>query len=463
VEGAAEPAVVQGTRSAFPTLDAIPPRAGRSAIKAGRSADKYFSPLIAELLHKPQPWSSAEIVVAGELLIACGRQLEPAQVFALWNRMAVECLPAKPSLTADTPDDFLLRSGEIPFLAGGLLAPLRDAKKLRELGRRTLGHELLSRTDRDGTPHAELLPRLPLWLAPLIRATLWAERLRTPLWSEEEHQRLSLVLERAIPLCRPNGRLAFSNGLAFPALPLFDAAAKALSLTGPAEALLRTLREGNASRVLKKRPASGVMMMPSVQSDWSRFAMLRSDWSSHADCLAISHHQSLPLLDVAALGQPVLHGSWGLDLQIGDVGIELAPEWACSCWLSDPDADYLELQMQGPGGLRVERQMLLSRQDHFLLLADCIRGARAVEKSASRNGDEPRIHLQSRLPLAAGVTGEQDRLTREMRLKAGKQLVRVFPLGLPTIACKGRRITASLKETNSFCSTSAWATASMRR
>ncbi len=411
----------------FPSAVGRPSGGSRSAIKADRPVTKHLDALVAHLAQRPHPWSAVESVMAGEILLTWGRQLSPSQLWSLWSRLAAASLQPADRPKDESPDEWLLREGEALFLAGGLLEPLREAKRVREQGRRVLIQELMSRTDRDGTPHAELLSRLPRWLAPLVRASLWAERLQVPLWSPEHRQRLSLVLERSIPLCRPSGQLAFSNGASRPVLPLFQAASQVLELTGPADGLLRMLQQGGQPPARKRRLTADVQSMPSVQSDWARFALLRSDWSAHADSLVISHHQSLPSLDVAALGQSVLHGLWGLDIQIGDAGIELAPEWLCSCWMSDPDADYLELQMQGPGGLRVERQILLSRQDHFLLLADCVRGARSVKEADS----EPLIHLQSRLPLAANVIVDADCPTREIRLKSGKQPVRVFPLSLP--------------------------------
>ena len=122
-----------------------------------------------------------------------------------------------------------------------------------------------------------------------------------------------------------------------------------------------------------RRSRPTIATMPSNQSDWAKFALLRSDWSVEADSVAITHHQPLPQLDVTALGRSLIHGDWGLKLKIGDAIIELAEEWSCVCWQSDPDADYIELQMAGPGKLRVERLVLLSRKERFLIIADAIK------------------------------------------------------------------------------------------
>lgn len=409
----------------FPTPGTTDQKPHRATMKAGKHGEDRIENLVVALAGKPVRWTAAEAVTAGELLLTNAARMDAELFIELWSRFADEVRAIDPDADRETPDQQLVRAGELRLLAGWLLQPSSEAPKLAQLGRKSLIAELHERTDTDGTPHAELAARMPLWLAPLIRATLWAENLERPLWSDEDRRRLALVLERAIPLCRPDGRLAMTNGLAFPAIPLLTAAAKSISLGPHARKLLESLRNAPPAKPLRKKAAANVAFMPSNQSDWARFAVLRSDWSPHADSLAISHHQSFPQLDVAAGGVPILHGEWNWELQIGDAAIAPAVEWAASSWFSDPDADYLELQMAGPGNLRVERQVLLSRKEQFLLLADVVRGARSVAKDAAP------IHLRSRLPLADGVVVEPSLPTRELKLKARKQTVRVFPLALP--------------------------------
>ena len=51
--------------------------------------------------------------------------------------------------------------------------------------------------------------------------------------------------------------------------------------------------------------------------------------------------------------------------------------WEEVCWSSNEDADYLELELALPNNIRVQRQMLLAREDRFLFLADAVLGDRA--------------------------------------------------------------------------------------
>ena len=54
--------------------------------------------------------------------------------------------------------------------------------------------------------------------------------------------------------------------------------------------------------------------------------------------------------------------------------------------------DYLELEMHYSGGWKLQRQLLMAREDHFLFAADALLGPR-----------EMTFRYESRLPLAAGV------------------------------------------------------------
>jgi hypothetical protein len=97
-----------------------------------------------------------------------------------------------------------------------------------------------------------------------------------------------------------------------------------------------------------------------------------------------------------------------------------AGRWEEVCWVSDAEADYLELEMRFSGGLRVQRQLLLARQDRFLMLADVILGRGAG-----------RATYRGCLPLAAGVGWRGEGETRDGTIQGPSQRVRGLPLALP--------------------------------
>lgn len=402
--------------------------ARRPAIKANTSWLVRIQPLIKALIADdtdPAQGTLAELLVSLELLWTVGDRLPQRFWWPLWRRtlMRLAAFPETAVSPSDPADVQLLVTGELRVLAGLVFFHQSGAGESIRKGARVLRRALVAQTDTDGTPHSELLPRLPYWLAPLVRATGWCRATEQSLWSEDERELLSNLLEKGVALCRPGGQLALTNGLVANALPILNAGAEILDwpATNPARASLRSLSQFAAGNV-PKTPASGVMtLMPSNQSDWARFALLRTDWTAGAASLAIAHHQPIPQLDVTVLGEAIMHGDWGLDVVVGDARIELAPEWSCVCWESQPEADYAELQMTGPGRLRVERMLLLSREDQFLMIADTISGAGAAE-----------IALRSRLTLGPGVSLQREETTRSLSIAARRARLRAYPLLLPS-------------------------------
>jgi hypothetical protein len=123
----------------------------------------------------------------------------------------------------------------------------------------------------------------------------------------------------------------------------------------------------------------------------------------------------------------LLSGPW--DLQVGCDGAPAAPrsEWEETCWVSDEDVDYLELEIKLTSGLRVQRHLLLARQDRFLMLADAILGDRPAALS-----------YRGTLPLCAGVAFRGATETREGFLVGTRRRALVLPLALPEWRCDVR-------------------------
>lgn len=360
-----------------------------------------------------------EVLIALELLRGSSEELLPEQVWPLWRSLFLSLCDSHVAPEAAAHDQRLVLRGEIPWEAGVLLDGLRGASEWRRLGRKFLVTQLQDHTDTDGTPHAELLSRLPLWLAPLIRATEWSRQFGVPLWNESQAKLLAATVQSAVPLCRPDGRLAMSNGLSLEPWPVLRAAAQLLGTQArsPQAVMLNSLQgsNGKAQRPSKRKTDS----WPSSQSDWAHLASLRSDWSPSADSLVVGYQERMPRLDLAVLGQPLLHGLWDVSITLDGQPLALPQPWWAVCWNADEDGDYLELQLK-IGKARLWRQLWLSRKDHCLLLAECLTGVNAQ-----------RIEYTSGLPLVAGPAPEFARTTREAVVKVGRKVIRAFPLALP--------------------------------
>ncbi len=327
-----------------------------------------------------------------------------------------------------TEDQRMLIAGELPWRLGLLFGDVRGADKLRSAGRNKLREHLLENTDTDGTPDAELLDRLPLWIAPLVRAAESARTFEEPLWDDESVDRFELMVSCVAPLCRPDGRIALTNGSSHQVVSLLQAASKVAGfrkdaaprkyLQGVGKPKSTAAGRSTAKRRVKFKSDAD---MPAAQSDWAQLACLCSDWSVSANSIVVAHHAAKPLIDLTARGTSLLSGMWDIEVQLDGKSLPfVADDWECSCWQSDADCDYLELQAAFEDDVHVERQVLLSRTDDFLLLADVVRGV-----------GERRIDYTSRLPLVSGIKAVSSTDTRECVLKDRGTVARVFPLALP--------------------------------
>ncbi len=398
------------------------------------------------------PISPYELLILFELLFQAGRELPLEALWSLWRRSLTAAIqlsthqrkadsgkPIAESRTASDPqsstldsqlstlnsrlsDQRLVVQGELPWQASLLFGPVQGAEAFGRAGQRVLRRDLLDRTDTDGTPQAELLANLGLWLAPLVRASAWAKSFRSLLWDEQAKDRFRDLVRISAPLCDANGRPALGNGSPRNFVGLLTSASKLAGWKGKRPPLNLLLALG-AKRVkagkridlrTKKLPPP-----PATQSDWARLACLRNRWSVDADTMVVAHHREKPMIDLSVLGKPLLSGVWGIDVAIDGEPLRFEDDWTCVCWHSDRDADYLELQATFPGRLRIERQLLLSRNDHFVLLADSISGA-----------GKATLEYTSRLPLVDAVVAESDVPTRECTLRTRRQVARAFPLSL---------------------------------
>lgn len=348
---------------------------------------------------------------------------------------------AKPLTCELTPDRRLLVTGELPWLLSQLFADLDGVTEFKQLGQQSLRNELIEQTDGDGTPAASLLPVLPRWLAALIRSVEIGAIAREPLLEGEARFRFEDViaksvtlLDRAGNMLGANDAIRDANATISPLIPMLLRGAELAGLDElslAAESLRFRLHAANGgskekfhSETFSETPEERLIVtdtdLPAVQSDWASWACLRNWWHAAANTAIVRHDGPSVQLLLSLLGQPVIDGEWGLSVRLDGQRLTWTDSWKCSCWSSDTDMDYIELQLELPNGPMLCRQVMLSRKEHFLVLADSV-------TKAGRH----RIDLESTLPLRRGVRAKSDKATREIRLAASDVKVRCFPLALP--------------------------------
>lgn len=377
-----------------------------------------------------------------------GPRVEAAIAWPVWRLVLTRSLElaaylAKPLACELTPDRRLLVTGELPWLVSQLFGDLEGTTEFKQLGQQSLRNELIELTDGDGTPAASLLPDLPRWLASIIRSVEVGAIVGEALLEGEARFRFEDVITRSIALLDRDGRmLGSTNGgsaratkasLGPHAAMLLRGAELAgldeLSLAAESLRFRRHVVNGGSkdkfhSETFCEAPEERLIVtdtdLPATQSDWASWACLRNWWHATANTAVVRHDGPNVTLQLSLLGVPVIDGEWGLNVRVDGRRLTWSDSWKCSCWSSDTDMDYIELQLDLPGGPMLCRQVMLSRKDHFLVLADSV--AKAGRK---------RVDLETMLPLRRGLRAKADQATREVRISTADVKVRCFPLALP--------------------------------
>ena len=131
--------------------------------------------------------------------------------------------------------------------------------------------------------------------------------------------------------------------------------------------------------------------------------------------------------ELLANGQVLSSGTWSPKIRIDGCEQSVTSEWESTCWFSDHDVDYLELEARLSSGWSLQRQFLLAREDQFLFVADIVLGDQIAE-----------IEHRSMLPLNPSIRFAAAGETQEGFLTGRKRLALVLPLGLPEWRVTGR-------------------------
>jgi hypothetical protein len=345
------------------------------------------------------------------------------------------------------PQDLLrqqLLAGELPLVLGYLFPEVQSLRELRDSAREALSEALVEWTDGQGLPHGRLLPVLgPLW-ASWTRCRWMGQRLKRGCWSREAEIQYQWLVRHAIRLTGVDGRFMllgpdsiaatgnsspaeWSRGLYATALDLVgdraDCAAAAAIL--PRRVVLRKIRA-------EKRDLPDV----SLESEWSGLAVLATDWKRSAVRLAVSYAEEPMRIELSAGREQMLSGLWNCATTCDGEPVQFEGEWSQACWQSVGKCDYLELCAELSHALRLERQLILSRADRVVYLADVIISAE----------DTPRRLVHTiEFPLGPRAHWQPEEETRDGVLASGKQRSAVVPLALTEWHCdpRGGRLQAA--------------------
>lgn len=373
--------------------------------------------------------SADDVRTMFSLLLCRGRDLKPQTFWEVWQtalsgfqRMVDELDP--PEGSQGPADRQLMLSCELRWLAAAVNRDFVDSAGWIREARAALSRWLDELLDKNGIPDAAQYDRLADAVRSLGRCAVLAELLGEKPCKGRDRKWLRAFLKALLPLLTADGTLAGSNA----ALPWNDLARLAdyvcntshSALRDRYRRLARIAQKGGAFAEKKIRPVPS--SRPVFQSDSGHLAVLRASWAPESDACAVRHHAPEIDLWLQAGGAELLSGAWTFSGRADGKHLNLTSPWTCTCWFSDRDGDFIELQQDFGGGVKHERQLFLSRTDRFLLMTECLHA----------EDDAAELELTAEIPLVAGWKPKRDKASREWTLKRGRgRSVRSFPAWMP--------------------------------
>lgn len=312
--------------------------------------------------------------------------------------------------------------GELSCLLGSVFTDLSGMRDLSRLGRSMLASELDAVTDSDGTPHGRMLNVFPQLLATFARHAIICEQTEQKFLPGKSEERYRQLLERGCALTDDSGQLALSACSPEQWIPVLQTAVGMLpdwKKQAWARSALAALPgdDETASKAADKR-GFAEEESAATHTEWGEVTCLRNNWYPGSDRLAVLHGRADMQLELNVLSTPMLRGVWKTQIQMNNQPVSLSDNWAVMCWHNVDSCDYLELQ-QRVDDLILERQLLLSRNDHLALMIDTVK----------TEADTP-LSLQWTLPLTGAWRARPANDERHLVFQKPGPL-RVLPLALP--------------------------------
>ena len=270
-------------------------------------------------------------------------------------------------------------------------------------------------------------------------------------WDGPAEELFSKAAATALRLLGGQGRLLVGAGRMPAAFsdPVLAVAAESnrKRVRRTAEAEQGAARPRAAGGQKKKEDKHNRLLPRDLHDAPAAIAIIRSGWQRNAIRVLLEYRDSVPHLEIAVGDRLLVDGPWQWRASKGGRPLEMEGPWSVSCWESDKKATYLEIIAPLAGGLQIDRQIVLLPRDRVLVLADTIThqtGERAEVQARDALPEPLRSHansglrMESVVPLAASLEGEQAEETREVLVYDTKQRMMALPLALPEWKTAGR-------------------------
>lgn len=317
-----------------------------------------------------------------------------------------------------------LLCGELALTLAYLFPEIAPCRKLAREGRRVVSAGLVDLLDGQGFPHAEHFSLMRPLLACWTRCVALGDRMEKDSLTAAARLQYEWLVRQSLRLVRHDGTQVFSD-VTWSDEALFREALRHGGDEGDYRLAAVVLPRGTGiggTAIGNAEPAdASALPDPALHSPWAAAAVLRPGWSRSGERLTVLYPRQSVQVELSCKRDVLLSGLWEWEIRHDGRPVEPSSDWEEVCWFSDDDVDYLELEIELTEGLRIQRQLVMAREDHFLLLADAVLGRKPG-----------RLEYRGRLPLRPEISWEAADETREGFLVGhNKRRALVLPLALP--------------------------------
>lgn len=306
------------------------------------------------------------------------------------------------------PVGWLLAAVEIPLVLGLVEQPINSHKQAELVSRFNLFVE--QNLEEEGWLPQAAIGDLAVLHASLLRCQTILVYLGLKLEEKVAH-RLEWMTRNLFRLLDHSGHQLLDGG-------------RVEDLAGLARSARRVTTDEEDARLLKAIeaddfPAAKRLPDCSDYCDENLTAVLRGNWTSRAGKLAIQVVEGEQRVEIGAR-ETIIRGNWTPEIAFNGENLKSQPRTVeINCWSSDHESDYLEFQTQLSGEVIWQRQYALDKREQLLFVGDVFLGS------------EPgRWEYRCQVPLATGISIEDARDSRELRLLGAKSAALALPLSM---------------------------------
>lgn len=195
--------------------------------------------------------------------------------------------------------------------------------------------------------------------------------------------------------------------------------------------------------VLGERPSGGRLAweisLPETlwHSELAGVAALLPQWDMRRGRMFVDYAGEDFCVELQCGRHAVVAGNWEAAIAVDGSEQAAAGPWMHVCEYSDDDAQYLEFEQDWTGGVRLQRQIMVLRDDRCVLLADAVLREEGQPSAV--------IDYFGRLPLTDRFRAEAEAETTEFWLRDAKGQRRVMVLSPLASEWRGGRTAARLE------------------